>query len=186
MPFHKLSQWLAYSLSRSLEDAGIASTGLDELTGLAEYRNGGLFLDLGVLALREPGWRSGPLPVEHAAVVEWRALTVALLDRIAPLVRSRLGSRAAEMPLARVLQGGTWAAAASYRRAASSRWRTAAARHQRWHRILKEARYDGQQSRDRSRSSARCSTSSRFCVRNETSTAEFRRFARDRACCMRL
>jgi hypothetical protein len=43
-------------------------------------------------------------------VVEWRALTVALLDRIAPLVRDRLGLTAAALPLARVLEGGTWAA----------------------------------------------------------------------------
>ena len=42
MPFHKLSQWLAYSLIEPLEEAGIAVTGLDELTALAEYRNGGL------------------------------------------------------------------------------------------------------------------------------------------------
>ena len=111
VPFHKLSQWLAYSVVEIMEDAGIAVTGLDELTGLAEYRNGGLFLDLGVLALREPALASGPLPVEHEAVVEWRALTVALLDRIAPLVRWHLDRSAAEMPLARVLQGGTWAAA---------------------------------------------------------------------------
>jgi hypothetical protein len=43
-------------------------------------------------------------------VVEWRALTVALLDELAPLVRDRLGVDAHAMPLARVLEGGTWAA----------------------------------------------------------------------------
>ena len=42
--------------------------------------------------------------------MEWRALTVALLDRIAPLVRERLGAGAAELPLASILEGGTWAA----------------------------------------------------------------------------
>ena len=47
IPFHKLSQWLTYSVVEILEDAGIPVTGLDELTGLAEYRNGGLFLDTG-------------------------------------------------------------------------------------------------------------------------------------------
>ena len=45
VPFHKLSQWLAYSLIEPLVDAGFAITGIDGLTGLAEYRNGGLFLD---------------------------------------------------------------------------------------------------------------------------------------------
>ncbi|MGH6950890.1 MAG: DUF1688 family protein, partial [Vitreimonas sp.] len=42
--------------------------------------------------------------------VSWRSLTVALLDRIAPLVRERLGATAEQFPLARVLEGGTWAA----------------------------------------------------------------------------
>jgi hypothetical protein len=35
---------------------------------------------------------------------------VALLDRIAPLVRERLGVTAEEFPLPRVLEGGAWAA----------------------------------------------------------------------------
>ncbi|MDO9706764.1 DUF1688 family protein [Paracraurococcus lichenis] len=108
IPFHKLSQWLAYSLVEPLEEAGIRVTGLDALTGLPEYRNGGLFLDMGVLRPRE----EGILAREHAPgdilVVEWRALTVALLDAIAPMVRARLGLAAEDFPLARVLEGGTW------------------------------------------------------------------------------
>jgi hypothetical protein len=110
VPFHKLSQWLAYSLIEVLEDAGLSVTGIDRLTGLPEYRNGGLFLDTGVLALRDPAMAGSTLPVGHPLVVEWRALTVALLDRIADPVRTRLGATAAEMPLSRILEGGTWAA----------------------------------------------------------------------------
>ena len=53
MPLHKLSQWLAYSLIEPLERAGIAVTDIDGLTGLAEYRNGGLFIDTGALAFRD-------------------------------------------------------------------------------------------------------------------------------------
>ena len=108
VPFHKLSQWLAYSLVEVFEDAGVPVSGLDDLTGLPEYRNGGLLLDLGVLALRDPALADSPLPVGHEAVVEWRALTVALLDRVAERVRARLGRPG--MPLARILEGGTWAA----------------------------------------------------------------------------
>ncbi len=108
VPFHKLSQWLTYSMVEVLEQASIRVDGLDDLTGLAEYRNGGLFLDIGVLRLREPSLASAPLAVDHPAIVEWRALTVTLLDRLAPLLRARLGLSAAELPLARVLQGGTW------------------------------------------------------------------------------
>ncbi|MBO0741353.1 MAG: DUF1688 family protein, partial [Hyphomicrobiaceae bacterium] len=54
VPLHKLSQWLAYSLVEPLQAAGIEVTALDGLTGLAEYRNGGLFIDTGVLDLRDP------------------------------------------------------------------------------------------------------------------------------------
>ena len=107
VPFHKLSQWLTYSMVEVLEEASIAVDGIDDLTGLAEYRNGGLFLDIGVLRLREPSLASVPQLVDHPAIVEWRALTVALLDRLMPLLRDRLGSPS-ELPLARVLQGGTW------------------------------------------------------------------------------
>ncbi|WP_341703944.1 DUF1688 family protein, partial [Ferrovibrio sp.] len=110
VPFHKLSQWLTYSLVEIFEDAGIAVTGLDDLTGLPEYRNGGLFIDLGVLSVRHDALKKFAIPVEDEAVVEWRALTLALLDRIADPVRERLGKTAAEMPLARILEGGTWAA----------------------------------------------------------------------------
>lgn len=110
MPFHKLSQWLSYSLVEPLEEAGIAVTGLDRLTGLPEYRNGGLLIDTGVLVPKHDGILGATLEVGNEAVVEWRALTVALLDRLAERVRARLGVRADDFPLAKVLQGGTWSA----------------------------------------------------------------------------
>ena len=87
MPFHKLSQWLTYSLLEPFEWAGVPVTGLDALTGLPEYRNGGLLLDTGVLRLRDPDWAARTWSVGDELVVEWRALTVALLDELAPLVR---------------------------------------------------------------------------------------------------
>jgi hypothetical protein len=83
VPLHKLSQWLAYSLIEPLQTAGIAVTDIDGLTGLAEYRNGGLFIDAGVLAFRNPEAAQQEHEVASSLVVEWRALTVALLDRVA-------------------------------------------------------------------------------------------------------
>ncbi|CAO3437049.1 URC4/urg3 family protein [Azospirillum argentinense] len=110
VPFHKLSQWLSYSLVEPLEAAGIAVTGLDRLTGLPEYRNGGLLVDSGVLVPKDARLLTDELEVGDEAVVEWRALTVALLDRLADDVRARLGVPAESFPLAKVLQGGTWTA----------------------------------------------------------------------------
>jgi uncharacterized protein DUF1688 len=110
VPLHKLSQWLAYSLIEPLQTAGIVVTDIDGLTGLAEYRNGGLFVDGGVLAFRDAEAAQQEHEVASSLVVEWRALTVALLDRVADGVRHRLGFDATSMPLAKILEGGTWAA----------------------------------------------------------------------------
>jgi hypothetical protein len=109
-PLHKLSQWLTYSLIEPLEAAGVAVCAIDELTGLAEYRNGGLFVDMGVLVPRDNAAWTRTHAVADPFVVGWRSLTVALLDRITPLVGARLGITTDEFPLARVLEGGTWAA----------------------------------------------------------------------------
>jgi Protein of unknown function (DUF1688) len=110
VPLHKLSQWLAYSLIEPLEASGVEIVEIDGLTGLAEYRNGGLFVDTGVLRPTDPGAAARSHHVSDPLIVAWRAMTVALLDRLAPQVRERLGVSEADFPLARMLEGGTWAA----------------------------------------------------------------------------
>ncbi len=110
IPFHKLSQWLTYSLFEPLEAAGIFIEGADELTGLAEYRNGGLYFDAGVITLRDPSAQQRVHAVSSDLVIEWRALTVALLDRTAVMLRALLRLDAQQLPLARILEGGTWRA----------------------------------------------------------------------------
>lgn len=110
VPLHKLSQWLSYSLIEPLQRAGLEVTDIDGLTGLAEYRNGGLFVDLDVLRLRDPEDKERAHEVDSTLVVEWRALTVALLDLLATRIRTRLDRSAEELPLASILEGGTWAA----------------------------------------------------------------------------
>jgi hypothetical protein len=120
VPLHKLSQWLIYSLIEPLQRAGFDVTDIDGLTGLAEYRNGGLFVDLDVLRLRDASDAERSHAVGSLLVVEWRALTVALLDRLAERIRTRLGRSSGELPLASLLEGGTWAAgrAAAFERRA--------------------------------------------------------------------
>jgi hypothetical protein len=109
VPFHKLAQWLCYSLVEPLAAAGLQVTDLDQLTGLPEYRNGGLLLDTGVIVPRDPRLLAGLWKPGDQPIVEWRAATVVLLDELAPLVRERLGASAADLPLAAILEGGTWA-----------------------------------------------------------------------------
>jgi hypothetical protein len=110
VPFHKLSQWLSYSLLEPLQWAGVSVTGLDALTGLPEYRNGGLLLDGGVIVPRQARMLSRTWKPQDDFIIEWRALTVALLDEVAQAVRTRLGKTEEELPLACILEGGTWAA----------------------------------------------------------------------------
>ncbi|WP_017305709.1 URC4/urg3 family protein [Spirulina subsalsa] len=110
VPFHKLSQWLTYSLLEPLEGVGLKIKDLDQLTGLAEYRNGGLCIDLKLLQVKQPKILKIPHVPRSEVIVEWRALTVILLDKIAEKMREKLQLTAAELPLVKVLQGGTWTA----------------------------------------------------------------------------
>jgi hypothetical protein len=63
-----------------------------------------------VIVPRDPQLLERAHEVSSPVVVEWRALTVALLDRVAERVRDQLGLGAERLPLASVLEGGTWAA----------------------------------------------------------------------------
>lgn len=110
VPFHKLSQWISYSIIETLANNGFTVTGVEALTGLAEYRNGGLMLDSGLISLRNPAnadklWAPG-----SDIIIEWRALTICLLDKIGEQIVQSLNTTAAQFPLAKVLEGGTWSA----------------------------------------------------------------------------
>lgn len=108
VPFHKLSQWLTYSLIEPMLEAGIKVKNVDKMTGLAEYRNGGLLLDSGLVSLKDTKLASVAHRPSSEVIIEWRALTVVLLDLMADNIRNKLGFSAAEFPLAKVLEGGTW------------------------------------------------------------------------------
>lgn len=106
--FHKLSQWMTYSLMEPLMDAGFELVDVEKLTGLAEYRNGGLLLDRGLISLKDQSLLSQSHRPDSELIIEWRGLTVSLLDRIGDEVRKKLNMTPAEFPLAKVLEGGTW------------------------------------------------------------------------------
>ena len=116
-PFHKLTQWLTYSLMVPFQRVLCMQwTNVDSLTALAEYRNGGLFVDLGVLSLKKEALDRGlmaskqQLPLFDAGddvIVEWRAMTVALIDITYDKILSRMDN-GVHLTMAQVLESGTW------------------------------------------------------------------------------
>jgi len=80
---------------------------VDALTALAEYRNGGLFLDAKVLVPKDGQFFSKSFTVDSHTVIEWRALTIALVDELAPLIRRELGV-GEDFSVPKILEGGTW------------------------------------------------------------------------------
>ncbi|EPX72200.1 DUF1688 family protein [Schizosaccharomyces octosporus yFS286] len=109
-PFHKLTQWLTYSLlvplNRLLHVQIVNET---LLTGLPEYRNGGLFVDLGVLKLRPEYPVTEEYEPGSVVIVEWRAMTIVLLDKLLNLVNERLQEELkAPLSLAQMLEAGSW------------------------------------------------------------------------------
>ncbi|KAG9496408.1 hypothetical protein J7337_012996 [Fusarium musae] len=117
-PFHKLTQWLAYSLSVIFErQLGFTWKNMHLGTGLPEYRNGGLFVDLGVLKLKPDDLKAGKessgqeLPQFEASddvIVEWRALTVALLDELHKMLKEKYEPRGVSLSLLQMLEAGSW------------------------------------------------------------------------------
>ncbi|MCJ1348017.1 hypothetical protein MMC31_006247 [Peltigera leucophlebia] len=130
VPFHKLTQWLCYSLmepmSRLLQ---IRFAGTELLTGLPEYRNGGLLVDTGLLTLKEADTKRGlaafrnnallkgqqtveviPLfATDDDVIVEWRAVTIGFLDELLIEVNGLLGLTGADqLTLAQMLEAGSW------------------------------------------------------------------------------
>lgn len=115
-PFHKLTQWLTYSLMVPFQRVlGYQWTNAESLTGLPEYRNGGLFVDLGALSMKQQaldqGLREsgGPLPLFEPGddvIVEWRAMTLVLLNKLYDMVLARLDGAHLTMP--QLLEAGTW------------------------------------------------------------------------------
>lgn len=104
--------------------------GSELLTGLPEYRNGGLLIDLGLLSLKpddlergidaykenaqikgQPNVEVAPMfSVDDDVIVEWRAVTVGFLDELLEEVNFQLGLDGSDeqLSLAQMLEAGTW------------------------------------------------------------------------------
>lgn len=117
-PFHKLTQWLTYSLMVPFQRILSAKwLNADSLTALPEYRNGGLFVDLGVLSLKEDTLKrglsapGGDLPLFEAGddvIVEWRAMTLVLIDILYGKILARMSKQGVHLSMAQLLEAGTW------------------------------------------------------------------------------
>lgn len=130
VPFHKLTQWLCYSLMQPMSVLmHIHFAGAELMTGLPEYRNGGLFIDTGVLTLKPEQMKRGldrfsaeadrngqkcmeVVPMFEASddvVVEWRAVTVGFLDMLLAKVNTELGLSGEDaLSLPQMLEAGSW------------------------------------------------------------------------------
>jgi hypothetical protein len=108
VPFHKLSQWLSYSILDACLVAGYKVTNVEKLTGLPEYRNGGLFLDLGLIEAKDKTNLTKGVEAGETFTIEWRAMTIMLLDELGSRIQKKLNKPESEFPLAKVLEGGSW------------------------------------------------------------------------------
>lgn len=127
VPFHKLTQWLCYSIMVPMTKLmNMQFAGAELMTGLPEYRNGGLLVDTGLLTLKKADTERG-LKIYHGTmpnasvevvpmfepsddvVVEWRAVTVGFLDELLAAVNQGLGLTCSDkLSLAQMLEAGTW------------------------------------------------------------------------------
>ena len=99
------------------------------MTGLPEYRNGGLLIDTGLLTLKVADMERGIIAYKHNAevtgqpsmevipmfeaaddvIVEWRALTVGFLDMLLDAVNKGLRLTGEKrLSLAQMLEAGSW------------------------------------------------------------------------------
>ncbi|CAL3973364.1 hypothetical protein PZA11_005620 [Diplocarpon coronariae] len=130
VPFHKLTQWLCYSLMQPMTKLiHIHFAGAELMTGLPEYRNGGLFIDTGLLTLKKEDEKRGLLAFEQdcrrngkrsmevvpmftpddEVVVEWRAVTVGFLDLLLEEINDALGLQGPDrLTLPQMLEAGSW------------------------------------------------------------------------------
>jgi len=67
-------------------------------------------IDLDVLQPKHDDVLGQAHPGASELIVEWRALTVAIIERLADRIREKMGLSPIELPLAKILEGGTWSA----------------------------------------------------------------------------
>ncbi len=106
VPFHLCAQEMIYSLVEPFAWAGLEVSGLEELTAPADDNHAALFLNAGVLELAQEKPDLAPQAAQDR-MIELRAISLALTDRLADMLRAELGVPAEQLPLTCILEGGT-------------------------------------------------------------------------------
>jgi GTP cyclohydrolase II len=105
IPYHKLLQWLLYSLIDLFMKFRINVINTETLTALPEYRNGGMIIDLGIIEIKDKTLFNKKHDINSDLIIEWRCLTVILIDIIKEKVNIILNSN---LHLGQLLESGTW------------------------------------------------------------------------------
>jgi hypothetical protein len=107
VPFHLCAQEMVYSLLEPFAWAGFEVTGLQDLTPPSDLAHAALFVQTGVLAISSENDEALPEETKTDRMVELRALSAALADKLADRLRSELDVSADQVPLTCILEGGT-------------------------------------------------------------------------------
>ncbi|MBD8892340.1 DUF1688 family protein [Roseibium litorale] len=108
VPFHLPAVQIAYSFIEPLAWAGVLVSGLEELPGLADLNHVFFFLETGalrVLPSQDAGAGSPQAAVD--LMIELRAMSLVLLDKLAALLRERLEASVEELPLTCLMAAAT-------------------------------------------------------------------------------
>lgn len=130
VPLHKVVQWLTYSLMVPMTKLlNVCFVGSELLTAPPDYNNSGLLIDIGLLTLKpeenergltqyrknaqlkgQPNVEVVPLfGIDDGVVVEWRAITICVLDELLAEVNGLLGlSVNNALTLPQMLEAGAW------------------------------------------------------------------------------
>ena len=103
VPLHERGLALSFACFAPIERAGYTIAQPGALPGLANAENGGLFVDAGVLVPKYMEVREIVHARTDEVIVEWRALTITLLDILAVEVRRAFARSSSQLPLANLL-----------------------------------------------------------------------------------
>merc|ERR1711991_1237922 len=104
-PFHKLIQWLLYSLIDLFNKFKINTVNTELLTALPEYRNGGMIIDMEIVELKDKNLLKINHSLNSDIIIEWRCLTIVIIDMLKKKINKKMNK---DFHLGQILEGGTW------------------------------------------------------------------------------